>query len=155
VKRWAVLLALLAACSTTPVGTVGEEIPAFDLVRFQESLTTSGRPTVVNVWASWCIPCRSETPLLVEAHHAFSDRINFVGVDVQDDQKSAAAFLAEFDVPYPNLFDPQATVRTALGGRGVPITYFIGSDGGIVATHIGVIDEQQLALQLDELLVGG
>lgn len=154
-KRWSVALLILAACSGTPAGSPGDQIPTFDLARFQESLTGSGRPTVVNVWASWCIPCRSETPLLVEAHRTFSNRIDFVGIDVQDDQKSAVAFLAEFDVPYPNLFDPQATIRTAFGGRGVPITYFIASDGTIVKTHIGVIDEQQLALQLDELLVRG
>ena len=154
-KRWSLAFLILAACSAAPAVSPGAQIPTFDLARFQESLTVSGRPTVVNVWASWCIPCRSETPLLVEAHHAFSDRIDFVGVDVQDDQKSATAFLAEFDVPYPNLFDPEATIRTALGGRGVPITYFIASDGTIVDTHIGVIDEQQLALQLDELLVRG
>ena len=154
-KRWSLVLLILASCSAAPAGTQGDQIPPFDLATFQDSLTSSGRPTVVNVWASWCIPCRSETPLLVEAHHVFSDRIDFIGVDVQDDQKSAAAFLAEFDVPYPNFFDPQAEIRTALGGRGVPITYFIAADGSIVDTHIGVIDEQQLALQLDELLVRG
>jgi cytochrome c biogenesis protein CcmG, thiol:disulfide interchange protein DsbE len=154
-RRGIVLALLLAACAETPSNPPAIQIPAFDLEEFKAALTATGRPTVVNVWASWCIPCRSETPLLVEAHHVFADRVDFIGIDVEDDQASAAAFLAEFDVPYDTLFDPDATIRTAFGGRGVPITYFVAPDGTVVKTHVGVIDEQQLALQIDELLERG
>lgn len=144
---------MLAACSPSDAAEKpGLRLPPLDVEVLTATIQESGRPTVVNLWASWCVPCRSETPLLVEAHAAFSDRIDFIGIDVQDDQASAQAFIAEFGVKYENYFDPSASFRASTGGTGVPITYFYTADGNLFDSHVGVIDEQQLALALDELL---
>lgn len=153
-RRLLVVLLLIAACGGGRP-TSAETLPDITPDQLQSLLAESGRPTVVNIWASWCIPCRSEAPLLVQAHSAFSDRVDFIGIAIQDRSPTAAGFIEEFGIPYDNYLDENATVRTALGGTGVPLTYFIASDGSVVATHIGVIDEQQLALQLDELVRRG
>ncbi len=145
------LVLLLAACGgSQPTSTAS--IPEIGPEALESRILEAGRPAVVNIWASWCIPCRSEAPLLAQAYTAYADRIDFIGVAVQDRSPTAAGFIEEFAIPYENYLDENASVRAAMGGTGVPITYFISSDGTIVRTHIGVIDEQQLALQLDELV---
>lgn len=151
--RFVIVFLLVAACSNGSSGPT-PELPVFDLESFEHDLASSGRPTIVNLWASWCIPCRSEAPLLAAAYERFGDRIDFVGIDVQDDQKSAGGFIEEFGISYRNYFDRDAGARKAFGGTGVPITYFFSADGTLAQTHIGVIDDQRLALQLDELLAG-
>lgn len=156
-KKLAWLLLFVAACSPavdgTPTGPT-EAFPDFALAEFQERLGTSTQPQVVNLWGSWCIPCRSEAPLLAEAHRLYGDRIDFVGVNIEDSRAGATAFLLEFGIEFENLYDPAGSIRTILPGFGTPITYFIAPGGDIVKTHLGVIDEQQLALQIDELLQG-
>lgn len=161
VRRLGILLSVLllavAACggaSDTEVSPVSD-LPRFDADDFALSLATSPRPTVVNVWASWCPPCRAEAPLFVAAFDRYGDRVAFVGVDVEDTQHGAKGFIAEYGIPYGNLFDPDATVRARYGGSGVPVTYFFAADGTLVSTHYGVIDEQALALSIDELIRTG
>lgn len=147
------LVLVLAACGGGEAAVPVEgELPAFDPGAFQQRLDESERPTVINVWASWCIPCRSEAPLFTAAHEQFGDRVDFVGIDIQDTQAGAAEFIAEFAIPYENLFDPNAEIRGVLGGSGVPITYFVAPGGALVETHFGIIDDGQLALAVDELL---
>jgi cytochrome c biogenesis protein CcmG/thiol:disulfide interchange protein DsbE len=113
---------------------------------------TSGTPTVVNIWASWCIPCRSEAPLLDTAHDAFGDEVTFIGIAVGDAQIDARSFLAEFGIMFDNYFDRPRNVPAALGRTGVPLTFFFGADGSLVHSHSGVIDERTLAINIDDLL---
>lgn len=151
--RLLLLALLLTSCLPgEPVPQESVDLPPLDLAALTDRLENGGRPAVVNVWASWCIPCRSETPLLVRAHATHGDQVDFIGIDVQDARTEAEAFLAEFGVPYENFFDPDAAFRQAYGGTGVPVTYFFTADGRLFDTHIGVIDEGQLALAIDELL---
>ena len=152
-RKLLILLTVLAsACGAAQPVASGGDLPLFDAGEFTNRLEASERPTVVNVWASWCLPCRSEAPLFTAAHAEFSDRIDFIGIDIQDTQEGAAEFLAEFAIPYQNLFDVNAGIRGVLGGQGVPITYFVAPGGALVDTHFGIIDEGQLALALDELI---
>lgn len=148
-----VMTLALAAC-TGGTGTVelADPIPSIDGAQALELIATANQPIVLNIWASWCVPCRSEAPLLREASMRLGDQVRFIGVDVQDSQNSARAFLAEFGITFENYFDPRRSVPQALGGRGVPITYFFASDGSLVETQIGVIDERTLALQIDEII---
>ncbi len=149
------LAVLLTACSSpavTPGGTESAGLPDFAAAEFTDRLETSTRPLVVNLWGSWCIPCRSEAPLLAEAHRLYGDKIDFIGVNIEDSRAGATAFLLEFGIEFENLYDPASTVRSLLPGFGAPITYFLAPGGEVVKTHLGVIDEQQLALQIDELL---
>ena len=119
-------------------------------------LAESERPVILNVWASWCAPCRSEAPLLRSAHARWGDRVRFLGVDVRDDQAGARSFIAEFELDgFEHLYDPEGRIPSALGGIGVPHTYFFAPGGELVTLHNGVIDERTLALQIDELLRRG
>jgi thiol-disulfide isomerase/thioredoxin len=129
------------------------ELPATSATALDELLTSSEQPVVVNVWASWCVPCRSEAPLLERAATS-TPGVRFVGLNVRDDQDGARGFIAEFfpDAPIEHFFDEAGDLPIALGGsRGVPLTFFYAPGGELVMLHTGVIDERTLALQLDEI----
>ena len=119
---------------------------------FEAKLAGLDRPAVVNVWASWCIPCRSEAPLLNAAFEAHGAEIEFIGVDVQDNQPDAKAFLAEFGLGFEHVFDRNRSIPNRFAGFGTPITFFFAPGGELVTTHNGIIDERGLALGIDELL---
>ena len=144
----------LVACSAGPPAAIGpaDPIPPITVEEFEVLIETSDRPLLVNVWASWCVPCRSEAPLLRAAHESFGDRIRFIGIDVRDSQGDALAFVAEFGITYENYFDREGAIPSALGGFGVPLTFFFAPGGERVFLQPGVIDERTLALQIDELL---
>jgi cytochrome c biogenesis protein CcmG/thiol:disulfide interchange protein DsbE len=150
----AALPLLLAACSSPSIAIEDvPPLPGITVEEVEDLLAASDRPVVLNVWASWCGPCRSEAPLLRAAHAEFGDRITFVGVDVEDDQDGARRFVAEFGLDgFDHYFDPGGAVRAHLGGFGVPQTFFFAPGGEPIRTHHGVIDERALALQIDELL---
>jgi len=143
----------VAGCSSG--GEVGDvaPLPETSPEAIQQLLTASEQPVVLNVWASWCVPCRSEAPLLRAAHESFGDEVQFIGLDVRDDQDSARAFLNEFDLDgFEHFFDPSGAVQGSLGRGGVPLTMFYAPGGDLVDLHFGVIDERALALNLDEIL---
>lgn len=148
-----VLLVLASGCSSSvDTGDVGPLPPATP-EEIRSLLAGSEQPVVLNVWASWCIPCRSEAPLLREAHGEAGEAVRFVGIDVRDDQDAAQAFIAEFGLDeFEHYFDPQGAIPADLGGFGVPLTFFFAPGGELLETHRGVIDERTLALQIDELL---
>lgn len=144
----------LVAAACSPSGDVGSVPPLPDTSpeRLQELLSDSTRPVVLNVWASWCIPCRSEAPLLRAAHEAFGDEVTFIGLNVRDDQSGARAFLNEFDLDrFTHLFDPSGAAQGSLGVGGVPLTFFYEPGGTLAELHFGVIDERTLAINIDEI----
>ena len=157
-KRFPLLVVLplvLVACGQEPVAVGG--IPDLEVVtveEFETHLQSLDKPAVVNVWASWCIPCRSEAPLLNVAVEAHGDEIVFIGVDVQDSQTGAKRFLAEFGLDFEHFFDRDRSIPNHYATLGTPITLFFDVDGQLVDTHQGVIDERGLALGIDELLAG-
>jgi len=91
-----------------------------------------GIPSVVNVWASWCLPCRDETTALVDAHNKLGAKVRFVGVDIQDEATAAQRFMTDFNVTYPSGFDQAATVRAPLRVIGPPVTFLVDAHGVIV-----------------------
>lgn len=149
------ILITLTACSSQPTtASAREDLAIFDVDAFDARLTNNERPAVVNVWGSWCLPCRSEAPLFVEAYALYGEDVEFLGIAINDTQNGATAFIEEFGIPYENLFDQDAEIRSQLGGIGAPITYFIAPGGEIIETHLGIIDGQQLAISIDELIAG-
>lgn len=148
------LVLLLAACSGTDesADSVDVDFRTGTPDEFLAELGSTGRPSVVNVWASWCLPCRSEAPLLRAAHQAHGAEIHFVGVVVEDDPDPAAAFVVEYGLDFEHWFDDDRRIPARLGGVGVPITYFVDGAGNVQSTHLGVLDERTLALGIDELL---
>lgn len=111
-----------------------------------------GRPVVVNFWASWCIPCEDEAPLIEAVARRYQARVSFIGVDVLDTEANARGFLNRFGVTYPNGADPSGEVSIAYGMSGVPETYFIGLDGRIARKWAGPLDEARLTSFLEDLL---
>jgi cytochrome c biogenesis protein CcmG/thiol:disulfide interchange protein DsbE len=104
-----------------------------------------GTPYVLNIWASWCVPCREEAPVLVrEWRRARPRGVLFVGLDMQDAPEDARAFMNHFGVDYLNLRDPTNKTFRRYGATGVPETWFISARGEIVNHVIGVITPAQL-----------
>jgi cytochrome c biogenesis protein CcmG/thiol:disulfide interchange protein DsbE len=144
---------ILSACSTAAVPANVDPLPVVSAAEFQQRLVESSQPIVVNVWASWCLPCRAEAPLLREAARHFEGQVTFIGVDVQDKPAEAAAFIAEFGLDeFDHVADPDRSIPALLGGSGVPITYFVASGGDVISMHIGIIDERSLVSGIDALL---
>ncbi len=110
-----------------------------------------GTPVIVNIWASWCAPCRTETPLLERTWRAHRNEVVILGVASKDVAASSLAFMDEFDVGYPNVFDSSGEIRARLGLRGFPTTYVFGADGTLRTTIVGGLTEQRLAAVLEDL----
>jgi cytochrome c biogenesis protein CcmG, thiol:disulfide interchange protein DsbE len=90
----------------------------------------AGYPVVVNVWASWCGPCRFEFPTLQKLSAAYGKRVAFLGVNYEDSESNASEFLAEAPVPYPSYTDPSKDIAHEIGATGgVPDTAFYDRAG--------------------------
>jgi thiol-disulfide isomerase/thioredoxin len=102
-----------------------------------------GTPTVLNVWASWCAPCREELPLLVDlAERTRSDELLVVGVDLLDRTDPALAIVEDFGLNFPSVVDADGALRAELGLQAPPVTYFVDADGVIVRTKVGAFVSQ-------------
>ncbi len=100
--------------------------PAFE----RRIAALEGFPVVVNVWASWCGPCRFEFPTLQKLSAAYGKRVAFLGVDSQDSDDAAETFLEEAPVPYPSYADGDQAIAEAIGtGGGLPDTAFYDRNG--------------------------
>jgi thiol-disulfide isomerase/thioredoxin len=173
------LLALLAGCSND-IGSSGDQgyvagkgiitsLPEADRKQPGEVAgeTIDGEPlslddyagqvVVVNVWGSWCAPCRAEAPMLAEAARDLEkDDVAFLGIDSRDlNETQARAFVRRFDIPYPSIYDQQG--RTLLAFRGtlvpssVPATVIIDREGRVAASVLGEITRTTLYDLVEEV----
>lgn len=115
-----------------------------------------GHAVVLNFWASWCGPCREEAPLLGAVARDYRSRgLLVVGVDTQDLESPARAFLAQYGVTYLNLRDPDGSVGRLFGTTGVPETFFIDADGRIQGKFPGEqLDPAAWRRAVDAVLTG-
>jgi cytochrome c biogenesis protein CcmG, thiol:disulfide interchange protein DsbE len=128
-------------------------LPSTDPASFQELLgQLKGTPVVVNVWASWCDPCKKETPLLVQAATTYAGRVQFLGVDIQDARPSAQQFLREHAVTYPSVYDATGAVKRSLGFFGQPDTVFYDAAGRAVEKLPTQLDEPTLQAGIQKIL---
>jgi len=108
-----------------------------------EHQATDGRPVFLNLWASWCFPCREEMPAINDASETFDD-IKFVGVAIQDNRTDAEAFAQEINVTYTIGFDTENSVNADYAPLGLPASYIISSDGVILERIFGKVTEEDL-----------
>jgi cytochrome c biogenesis protein CcmG/thiol:disulfide interchange protein DsbE len=98
-----------------------------------------GVPTVVNLWGSWCPPCRAEMPLLQQLSDEAGDRVRVVGVISKDGLPQAESFATDAEVTFPSAFDGEGTLMAELGINNLPYTYFLGADGGLTHVEVGPV----------------
>jgi len=107
-------------------------------------------PAVINVWATWCGPCRSEAPLFQRAHEHLGDELAVIGIDYQEPQPDKAiSFADELGLSYPQLSDPHALIKPDLRINGLPRTLFVDANGKIVYDKAGPLDSEE---ELTELI---
>ena len=129
---------------TISEGLVGRPAPTFALMRVDgQGMTTSdafaGRPHVINLFASWCTPCRAEQPQLMALK---AQGVAIVGVAYKDRAEDTRAFLAELGDPYAvSVQDPEGRFGLELGAAGVPESFVVGADGTIRAAYRGPLTE--------------
>jgi cytochrome c biogenesis protein CcmG, thiol:disulfide interchange protein DsbE len=148
--------------SQVPSALIGRPVPAFTLeplpglsqagqpVPGLSDADLKGRVTVVNVWASWCVPCRQEHPALVEL--AKNPAVRVVGINYKDNPENARRFLGSLGNPFAAVgIDPNGRAAIDWGVYGVPETFVVGPDGTIRHKHIGPLRPEQMRAFLDQV----
>ena len=133
-------------------GLVGEAVvgPPVDTAEQEWSVL------VVNVWATWCEPCRREQPALQRVQARYEDRgVEFVGVDYRDDRAAAERWIERFGVTYPSLYDPQGRTAATLGFPFLPDTYLVDATGTMRYVVYGETSAEELSGLIDGLLAAG
>ena len=132
-----------------PSPLVSKSIPEFELPPVEErddglsSADLRGQVAIVNVWASWCVPCRVELPLLMEL--AQDGTVPIYGINYKDDADAALAFLDELGDPYSKIgADRSGRVAIDWGVYGLPETFVIDAEGRIAHKHVGPFDRRML-----------
>jgi cytochrome c biogenesis protein CcmG/thiol:disulfide interchange protein DsbE len=151
------VLAFRRAPTDIRTGTVGKPAAAFTLERLDGTDkmvidAPAGRVTVINFFASWCIPCKEENPALVRVYERYrSSDVVFIGVLYQDSRDNGLKYVRDNGVTWLTGSDDEGRVAFSYGVFGIPETYFIGADGIIAGRHIGPIDETTLVNGIESL----
>lgn len=125
----------LRACTWNPV-TQAAYLPSFECLDGSAAPQGLPAPVIINVWGSWCDPCREEIPYLIRLDREHD--VSIIGVDVDEPSKAAGQrFARSSGMTWPNLIDTKSE-STSLYGPGVPVTWFIGKSGTVVYKKIGV-----------------
>jgi cytochrome c biogenesis protein CcmG, thiol:disulfide interchange protein DsbE len=139
----------------------GDRMPEVELERLGSEGMGSiadhrGQWVLVNVWASWCNPCRDEAPALRRFYERYRGQgFVILGIDTQDRTDDALEFVEEFGLDYPHLRDGSGNfARGELGTTGVPETFLVDRDGNLVMHFPGVVDEEYLENEVAPLIEG-
>ena len=138
---------------------VGSPVPDFALPMLEggtqgESQTLSGlkgKPVVVNFWATWCLPCKEEMPLLDAYAEKFAGEMVLLGVNVGEDENQVQPFVDEVEIGFPILLDRDEQTADTYMVRNLPVTLFIDADGVLRAQHLGTLREDTLARYLETI----
>ncbi|MGW5671111.1 TlpA family protein disulfide reductase [Micromonospora sp. NPDC003776] len=144
------LTAAPASAAATPAGTPGDPLPELTLSCFTGGAPVALRdvkgPAVINVWASWCPPCRKELPAFQRLSERAAGRFQVIGVNSRDSRGGAQSIGEDFGVRFPMLVDQGDAFERGLGRNAFPLTVFVGSDGRIRHTDsTGALDDARLA----------
>ncbi len=137
---------------------VGEVAPDFALVDARDGTVRKlsdyrGKAIVLNWYASWCGPCKSEIPEFQAASVALADTVTFVGVDYQESREKAVGILDELAATYPALLDSDGDVGEHYRSTGLPTTYFIDAEGVVRGIRIGEVKSRDLQENLAKVNV--
>jgi thiol-disulfide isomerase/thioredoxin len=148
------MLAVIAAC-----GSDGDErLPDATVTPLTGgapiSLADLEGPAVVNLWATWCVPCRTEIPDFEAVHQRRRDEVKFVGINVGETTDQAIVFLAEVGATYDQFLDTDGGAATELEAITLPVTVVIDGDGYVSARSVGAIDQDELDDAIDDALGG-
>jgi thiol-disulfide isomerase/thioredoxin len=103
---------------------------------------------IVNVWGSWCGPCKQEMPYFVDFHHQANGKVKLLGIAVEEAKaQDSEDFIVANGITWPNLYDARGITR-AIFGMGVPVTWFIDEQGTVVYKHIGVVETTEELIDL-------
>lgn len=138
---------------------VAKPAPSFTLTLFDGATLNSkdilGKAVLVNFWASWCVPCRAEARALEETWQKYRDRgVVFLGLNIQDKEADARAFVKEFGITYLNGRDSSGKIAIDYGVWGIPETFFLDPQGRITYKHAGELRVPVITAKLDEALKG-
>ena len=142
-------LSTLAGGTPVPEATL-PDLHGGEALRVPSDLT--GKPAVLNFWATWCAFCVEEMPDLEEVHQQLDGRVVFVGIDQDDDVDKARTLADRTGVTYRLVVDGDGSYFRAVQGRGMPTTVLITPDGTIAHRHSGPLDAAQLRDLLEEHL---
>ncbi|MCL6455031.1 MAG: TlpA family protein disulfide reductase [Alicyclobacillus sp.] len=158
---------LVVGCGTQPSTPIVEPVPGhmapgFSLKALNDDgktislndLTHNDKPILLNAFASWCEPCQQETPDLVQMASKYAGKIQFVGVNMTQDDSTADAdsFVKKFGIKYPVLLDPNGDFMNEYNISGFPTTFLLSSKGKVISVHLGALTEQQLQVMITQAL---
>lgn len=136
-----------------------DRLPDLELPRLGDGpalrLSTIDGPAVVNLWATWCAPCRREMPEFEAVHLERGDVVRFIGVNIGDRADAAARFIDEVGVTFENYLDIDGELNEALRTATLPVTVVTGPDGSIVTVHSGPMEADELIEELEKALEQG
>ncbi|TDQ34613.1 TlpA family protein disulfide reductase [Aureibacillus halotolerans] len=149
---WILVIGLIVAATSVAVemfsedtllAKAGEQAPLFTLKNLDGEVTTledfKGQGVLLNFWASWCVPCVNELPLLNEADKLM-DGVTVVAVNLGEDKETAQTFVDRYDLRFPILLDQEHSLRTTYQITSQPVSLLIDPSGTIVERRIGAID---------------
>ncbi|CAB4673101.1 unannotated protein [freshwater metagenome] len=111
-------------------------------------------PIIINVWGSWCGPCKQELPIFRSFYSKSKEKVQLVGVDVEESSiKAGQSFVLKNGITWPNLYDADGASREYFG-MGVPVTWFISADGTVAYKHIGVFKNEIELISLTSKYLG-
>jgi len=165
----AVALLLLAGCSSPSEKIAGQVVSCesissstsensivLDCLDGTDGASINGikGPAVINVWGSWCGPCKEEMPILRSFYEKAQDKLALIGVDVEEaSMEDGRKFVENYGITWPNLYDADGKSR-AYFGMGVPVTWFIAADGNVAYKHIGVIKSEKELISMTSKYLG-
>jgi thiol-disulfide isomerase/thioredoxin len=165
----AVAVLLLAGCSSPSEKIAGEVVSCesilssatensimLDCLDGTDGASINGikGPAIINVWGSWCGPCKEEMPVLRSFYEKAQGKLALIGVDVEEASiEDGRKFVENNGITWPNLYDADGKSR-AYFGMGVPVTWFIAADGSVAYKHIGVIKSEKELISMASKYLG-
>lgn len=149
-----VAIAIVAGSACAPAGESDRTLPDAELELLDGgtyAVQQTGQARILNLWATWCAPCRAELPAFDDAAGRI-EGVQIVGINVGDSGPDAAELVQELGLSFPQVLDREATIQQSLRITGMPSTIFVDADGAIVQVHSGELELDEIEAMSAELL---